>query len=194
MPNGFIIRFQLENNFYHGKNIENNNLINNRITNGINNIPIRSNNYIGINIANIFDQNGNDLLTQKEIKYKIVSNKEIIILNENKYILYYTANDDNNNLYFLFETPVNISYIEIKPFSFSENDKNYFNSAKDIKIFCDTDVIFEGQLYQYNPTIILFTSDNKLLNNINTNYLTKYHLNREYTENKTEEYYSMVFT
>jgi len=194
MPNGFIIRFQLENNFYHGKNIENNNLINNRITNGINNIPIRSNNYIGINIANIFDQDGNDLLTQKEIKYKIVSNKEIIILNENKYILYYTANDDSNNLYFLFETPVNISYIEIKPFSFSENDKNYFNSTKDIKIFCDTDVIFEGQLYQYNPTIILFTSDNKLLNNINTNYLTKYHLNREYTENKTEEYYSMVFT
>ena len=194
MPNGFILRFQLENNFHQGKNIENNNLLNNRITNSINNIPIRSNNYTGINILNIYDQNGNDLLSQKEIKYKIVSNKEIIILEENKYILYYTANDDNNNLYFLFETPVNISYMEIKPFSFSENDKNNFNSAKDIKIFCDTNIIFEGQLYQYHQTIILFTSDNKLLNKINTNYLTKYHLNREYVENKTEEYYSMVFT
>ena len=189
IPNGYIIRFQLENNFYQGKNNENT-----KITNNINNISLRSNNYIGINIANIYDQNGNDLLTQKEIKYKIVSNKEMIILDENKYILYYTYNDNNNNLFFLFESPINISYIEIKPFSFSENDNNFLNSVKGIKIFCDTDIIFEGQLYQYHPTIVLFTSDNKLLKYINQNYLTKNHLNREFIETKTDEYYSMTFT
>ena len=193
MPNGFIIKFQLINNYYQGK-IAENNINNNKTTNNINNISVNNNNYIGINITHIYDQHGNDLLLQKEIKYKIVSNKEIIIIDHNKYILYYTSNDDNNNLFFLFETPINISYIEIQPFSFLDNDNNYFNSVKDIKIFCDTNVIFEGPLYQYNPTIILFTNDNKVLKNINTNYLTKSHLNREYIETKTENYYSMAFT
>ena len=191
MPNGCIIRFQLVNNFLQGKVGENNN---NKTTNNINNISLRNNNYIGIKISSIYDEHGNDLLSQNENKYKIVGNKEIIILDQNKYILYYTSNDDNNNLFFLFETPVSISYIEIKPFSFSDSDNKFFHSVKDIKIFCDTDVIFEGELYQYQPTIILFTSDNKLLEDINPNYLTKYHINRNYSENKTDEYYSMTFT
>ena len=108
--------------------------------------------------------------------------------------IYYTSNDDNNNLFFLFDTPVNVSYIELKPFSFSEKEENFFNSVKDVKIFCDTNIIFEGQLYQFQPTTILFTNDNQILKNINTNYLTKYHLNREYTETKTDNYYSITFT
>ena len=191
MPNGFIIRFQLVNNFYQGKSVDNNDK---NIMFNIYNISLRNNNYIGINICNIYDQNGNDLLSQMKIKYKIVSNKEIIILDKNKYILYYTSNDDNNNLFFLFDTPVNVSYIELKPFSFSEKEENFFNSVKDVKIFCDTNIIFEGQLYQFQPTTILFTNDNQILKNINTNYLTKYHLNREYTETKTDNYYSITFT
>ena len=192
IPNGFIIRFQLVNNFYQGKNSENN--INNKITTYINNLSITNNNYIGIFISSIYDQNGNDILVQKDIKYKIVSNKEIIILGENKYIICYTSNDDNNNLYFLFDIPINISYIEIKPFSFSDKEENFLNSVKDIKIFCDTSVIFEGQLYQFQPTTILFTSDEKILKNINKNYLTKYQLNRVYKEIKTDTYFSMTFT
>ena len=194
LPNGFIIRFQLINNFHQGKNSENN--INNKITTYINNISIRNNNYIGINISSIYDQNGNDILLQKDIKYKIVSNKEIIILGENKYIIYYSSNDDNNNLYFLFDIPINISYIEIKPFSFSDKEEHSINSVKDIKIFCDTSVIFEGQLYQFHPTSILFTSDKNILKNININenYLTKYQLNREYKEIKTDTYFSLSFT
>ena len=190
MPNGYIIRFQLINNFHQGKNIENNN----KITTNINNISITNNNYIGIKISCINDQNGNDILVQKDIKYKIVSNKEIIILEENKYIIYYTSNDDNNNLYFLFDIPINISYIEIKPFSLSDKDEIFLNSVKDIKIFCDTSVIFEGQLYQFQPTSILFTSDKNILKNINKKYLTKYQLNREYKEIKTDNYFSMTFT
>ena len=194
LPNGFIIRFQLINNFHQGKNSENN--INNKITTYINNISIRNNNYIGINISSIYDQNGNDILLQKDIKYKIVSNKEIIILGENKYIIYYASNDDNNNLYFLFDIPINISYIEIKPFSFSDKEEHFINSVKDIKIFCDTSVIFEGQLYQFHPTSILFTSDKNIFKNININenYLTKYQLNREYKEIKNDTYFSLSFT
>ena len=189
IPNGFIIRFQLINNFYQGKVIENNN----KITNNINNISLRNNNYIGINISKIYDKNGKDLLIEKEDKYKIVCNKEIIILGENRYILYYTANDDNNNLFFLFDNPIDISYIEIKPFSFSDKDENFSNSVKDIKIFCDTSVIFEGQIYQFQPTSILFTSDDNILKNVNKNYLTKNQINREFTETKTDDYYSMTF-
>ena len=192
IPNGFIIRFQLINNFYQGNNSETN--INNKITTYINNLSITNNNYIGIYISSIYDQNGNDILVQKDIKYKIVSNKEIIIFGENKYIICYTSNDDNNNLYFLFDIPINISYIEIKPFSFSDKEENFLNSVKDIKIFCDTSVIFEGQLYQCQPTTILFTSDEKILKNINKNYLTKYQLNRVYKEIKTDTYFSMTFT
>ena len=192
MPNGYIIRFQLVNNFNQGKCVDNNN--NKNAMFNIYNISLRNNNYIGINICNIYDQNGIDLLSQKEIKYKIVSNKEIIILDKNKYILYYTSNDDNNNLFFLFDTPINISYIELKPFSFLDKEENIFNSVKDIKIFCDINIIFEGQLYQFQPSTILFTHDNQILKNINTNYLTKYQLNREYTEIKTDNYYSMTFT
>ena len=177
------------NNFYQGKVIENNN----KITNNINNISLRNNNYIGINISKIYDKNGKDLLVEKENKYKIVSNKEIIILGENRYILYYTANDDNNNLFFLFDNPIDISYIEIKPFSFSDKDENFSNSVKDIKIFCDTSVIFEGQIYQFQPTSILFTSDDNILKNVNKNYLTKNQINREFTETKTDGYCSMTF-
>ena len=74
MPNGQIIHFQLLNNFYHEKINENNN---------------RENiNKIGINISKIYDQNGNDILSQKDIKYKIVSNKEMTIFEENKYMMY----------------------------------------------------------------------------------------------------------
>ena len=62
------------NNFYHEKINENNN---------------RENiNKIVINISKIYDQNGNDILSQKDIKYKIVSNKEMTIFEENKYMMY----------------------------------------------------------------------------------------------------------
>ena len=179
MPNGYIIKFQLLNNFYQCKKSEQN---------------IENKNYIGINISNIYDENGSDLLSQKKIKYKIVSNKEMILLENNKYILNSISNDDNNYLFFLFEYPINISYISIKPLYQEEQKDNFYNSAKDIKIFCDTSIIFEGRLYQSQPTIILFTSNEKIVRNINTQYLTKQEINRNFIENITEEYYSMAFT
>ena len=71
---GKLYIFNFLNNFYHEKINENNN---------------RENiNKIGINISKIYDQNGNDILSQKDIKYKIVSNKEMTIFEENKYMMY----------------------------------------------------------------------------------------------------------
>ena len=176
-------------NFYRGK-IENN--FNNSNTNNAN-ILIKNYNYIGIHVVNIFDENGNDLLSQTNIKYKIISNKEMIIIDKHKIVLISSKNEENNNVYFLFDNPINISYIEIKPFSFIQNDKQYLNSAKEIKIFCDSEIIFEGEIYNYQPTIILFTCNNIIVNNINENYLTKRKENREIFENKNEDCYSLIF-
>ena len=192
IPNGQIIKFQLINNYYKGKNIDNHFINSN--TNSVNNIHIKNYNYIGINILNIFDENGNDLLSQKDIKYKIISNKEMIISEEHQIILNCPQNEDiNNNIYFLFEYPVNISYIQIDPFSLIKNDKNFLNSAKEIKIFCDTSILFEGELYNSHQTIILFTSNEKILKNINVNYLTKKKVNREAIEIKNESCFSLSF-
>ena len=199
IPNGHIIKFQLISNFYKGKEVENN--LFNLNSNGSNNLMIKNHNYIGINISKIFDQNGNDLLSQKNIQYKIISNKEMIISDKHNIILIDCSNEDNNNnIYFLFENPVNISYIEINPFLFfgnqlnnNINEKSYLNSVKELKIFCDTSVIFEGEIYYDQPTIILFTSNEKIIKDINENYLTKKSVGRNAIENKNENCYSLVF-
>ena len=124
----------------------------------------------------------------------------MIISDKNKIILNCSQNEDsNNNIYYLFETPVNISYIELNPFSFfggnnnNKNEKNFLNSAREIKIFCDTSVIFEGEIYNYQPTIILFTSSDKILKNVNENFLTKKGVGREANETKNENCYSLLF-
>ena len=199
MPNGQIIKFQLVSNFYKGIMIDNN--CTNANTNSANNILIKHYNYIGINIVKIYDENGNNLLTQKNIKYKITSNKEMIISDKHSIILNCSQNEDSdNNIYFLFDNSINISYIEINPFSFfggvytyNKNDKNYLNSAKEIKIFCDTSVIFEGELYNDQPTLILFTSNDKVLNNIDKKYLTKKNMERIAKESIKDDCYSMAF-
>ena len=167
------------NNFYQGKN------------NSINNIENK--NKLGISISKINDQNGNNILTNKDIKFKVVSNKEMKIFENNKYLMNSEENDENNNLFFLFDIPINISYIELNPYYVEENKDNYYNCVKDIKIFCDTSLIFEGQLYNNQPTIVLFTSNDKILGNINTNYLTKQEINRVFVENKTDDYFSLTF-
>ena len=117
----------------------------------------------------------------------------MIISDRHKIILKCPPNEDNNNLFFLFDEPVNISYIEINPFNFINNDKNILNSVKEIKIFCDTSIIFEGEIYSHQPTAILFTSNDKISKNIDINYLTKKKNNREVTEIQKEDCYSLVF-
>ena len=199
MPNGYIIKFQLISNFYKGTAIEN--TFFNVNINSSNNLLIKNHNFTGINISKIFDQNGNDLLSQKNIQYKIISNKEMIISDKHNIILNGCSNEDNNNnIYYLFENPVNISYIEINPFLFFGNqlnnnisEKNYLNSVKELKIFCDTSIIFEGEIYYDQPTIILFTSNEQIIKNINEDYLTKKSVGRKAIENKNENCYSLAF-
>ena len=191
MPNGKIIKFQLISNYYKGKAIDINLLNGN--TNSTNYFLIKNYNYIGINIVNIFDENGNNILLNNT-KFKIISNKEMIIYDKQKIILKCSQNEDNNNnIFFLFESPINISYIEINPFSFLNIDKSNLNSVKEIKIFCDTSVIFEGEIYSYQPTIILFTSNAIISEKINEKYLTKKSVKREVDEIQKEDNYSLVF-
>jgi hypothetical protein len=128
------------------------------------------------------------------LKNKIISNKEMIISDKHKIILKCSPNaENNNNLFFLFDQPANISYIEIVPFTFLNNDKHNLNNVKEIKIFCDTSIIFEGEIYSHQPTAILFTSNNKISKNIDINYLTKKKNNRDINEIQKEDCYSLVF-
>ena len=199
MPNGQIIKFQLLNNYYKGKILDNN--YTNANTNSANNILIKNYNYIGINIMNIYDEKGDDLLTKTNIKYKIISNKEMIILDKHNFIINCSQNEDtNNNIFFLFENPINISYIEINPFTFfggsytsNKIDKNFLNSVKDLKIFCDTELVFGGEIYNYQPTLILFTCNDKILKNIDKNHLTKKKVKRTAKEVIKEDCCSIIF-
>ena len=53
---------------------------------------------------------------------------------------------------------------------------------KEIKIFCDCNIIFEGNLHQDKPTVVLFTCEKKIVGNINENYLTDEINERNYKE------------
>ena len=44
--------------------------------------------------------------------------------------------------------------------------KSILNTVKEIKIFCDTKIIFEGDLYIEHPTMVLFTCDKKITKGI----------------------------
>ena len=115
----------------------------------------------------------------------------MIISEKNNIILNCSQNEDaNNNIYFLFNEPISISYIELKPFSLIQNTTN---CAKEIKIFCDSNIIFEGELYNHQPTIILFTNNTNNIKNFDTNFLTKEKTTREGIEHKIDDCYSLIF-
>ena len=64
--------------------------------------------------------------------------------------------------------------------------------AQEIKIFCDDKIIYEGFIYNNKPTIILFSSDEKLTKNINEDYLTKNFNQRKVEELETNNYHSLI--
>ena len=61
-------------------------------------------------------------------------------------------------------------------------------------IFWDCNIIFEGNLYQEKPTVILFTSERKILGNIDENYLTNEINERKYKEERNDKYISLILT
>ena len=149
---------------------------------------------IGFNKIEIYDDEGKNIL--KSIKYKIISNSEIFHNddqneNKDKIILNGAQNENGNNcLFFLFDIPIKIS--KIKFFPLQENNKAVLNTVKEIKIFCDCNIIFEGNLYQEKPTVILFTSERKILGNIDENYLTNEINERKYKEERNDKYISLI--
>ena len=196
LPCGYYIKLILSSNYYKG------------------NVPIEENDIkyfdIGFNKIEIYDEEGkniinnecnnlNNNISDNHINYKIISNCEIVD-NENedekdlnKKIIINGApkENENNCLFYIFDKPVRISYIKFYPLQ--ENNRPILNSAKEIKIFSDCKIIFEGDLYLDKPTVILFTCDRKIINNnISENYLTKEVNKRAVTEEKNEKYFSLL--
>ena len=154
-------------------------------------------NDIDVNKIKIFDNEGKNIeLNYKNNNFKIIANCEILHNDENKLILNGTHNENNNNcLFYVFDKSVQISYIKFYPLLKIEKNKkiNSLNSLQEIKIFCDNNIIFEGNLYLYHPTIVLFTCDTKIIKDINEKYLTNNIKNRECKEIYKENYISLVF-
>ena len=181
LPKGYNIKLVLLSNYYKGiaPNEE---------------IDLLKYTDIGFNKIEIFDEEGKNII--KNMKHKIISNCEIFhndIQNENneKLIINGAQNENGNNcLFYLFDTPNKISYIKFYPLK--EKNKSILNSVKEIKIFCDCNIIFEGELYLDKPTVILFTSEKKIVNEIDENYLTKEINERSYKEEKNEKYISLM--
>ena len=178
--------------------------------NEINNNYYKNDLYFGLNDIEIYNEEGINILknniANKGNNYKIMSNRELkhyngnkknknIIIkgiyneDENKNIIF----DEENNLFYFFDKFIQISYIKLIPFD-NDNDinNNKIYKIKEIKIFCEDKIIFEGNLYDDKPTIILFTSENKIIKGINKRYLTKYIEQRDVKEIETNNYYSLI--
>ena len=93
-------------------------------------------------------------------------------------------------MFYIFDKPVRISYIKFYPLQ--ENNKPILNSAKEIKIFSDCKIIFEGDLYLNKPTIVLFTCERKILKDIDENCLTKEINERSCNEVINDNYISLI--
>ena len=179
MPCGNYIKFEFLSNYYKG-------------------IPIKDEGHqfkykdIGLDSIEVFNNENEDILSAKSIyKYKLISNCEIFHNKQRKLILNGAQNKNGNNcLFYIFDSPIQFSYIKLNPLS--KNMKSLLNTVKEIKIFCETKIIFEGELYIEHPTIVLFTCDNKIIKGINRKYLTKKANIREAKEIKNKKYFSLI--
>ena len=181
LPSGYCLKLVLISNYYKG-------------ISPIEELDLLKYTDIGFNAIELYDDEGKNIL--KNERYKIISNSEIFHnddQNENKekIIINGAQNENMNNcVFFLFDIPKKIS--KIKFFPLEENNKPILNTVKEIKIFCDCNIIFEGDLYKEKPTVILFTSEKKILGNIDENYLTNEINERKYKEEKNDKYISLI--
>jgi hypothetical protein len=179
MPCGYYIKFEFLSNYYKGKPIKDEEALFKYKDIGLDSIEIYNN------------ENKNIINNKNDFKYKIISNCEIFHNKKNKLILNGAQNKDGNNcLFYIFDSPINISYIKFNPLT--KNLKTLLNSVKEIKIFCDNNIIFEGDLYIIHPTIVLFTCDMKITKGINEKYLTQKVTKRKSEEIKSNKYFSLV--
>ena len=181
LPSGYYLKFVLLSNYYKG-------------IAPIEEIDLLKYTDIGFNKIEIYDEEGKNII--KNEKYKIISNSEIFHnddqSNNKERIIINGAQNENGNscLFYLFDIPKRISYIKFYPLE--ENNKPVLNTVKEIKIFCDCNIIFEGNLHQDKPTVVLFTCEKKIVGNINENYLTDEINERNYKEEINDRYISLV--
>ena len=177
MPCGYNIKFEFHSNHYKGIEKDEVHLFKYKDI-GLDSIEIYNNDNINILNKNIFN-------------YKIISNCEIVHNKKNKLILNGAQNENGNNcLFYIFEQPMHICYIKFNPLT--KKLKPLMNSVKEIKIYCDSRIVFEGDLYIEQPTIVLFTCDMKITKNIDERYLTQKVVIRDSVEIKNDNYFSLI--
>ena len=89
----------------------------------------------------------------------VIDNLENTFSNFNKNT---NLNNKPNCIYFIFDKPVSVSYIQIWNYS-----KKPERGVKEIHISCDDNLIYKGYLKKKEETVILFTSDKMITKNIN---------------------------
>ena len=146
---------------------------------------------IGLDSIEIYNNENINIISNNNLfKYKIISNREFHN-KKNKIILNGAQSEDGNNcLFYIFEEPIRVSYIKFNPLT--KRTKSKLNSVKEIKIYCESKIIFEGELYLDHPTVALFTCDTKIKKNIDDKYLTQKTLIRDTIEIKNDQYYSLI--
>ena len=179
MPCGNCIKFEFVSNYYKGT---------------VNNDDggLLKYNDIGLDLIEIFNEDNFNIANKKFNKFKLLSNCEMLHENniENKIIINGAQNEGCNNcLFYLYEENIKVTYIKFYPLT--KNSISIKNSVKEVKIFCENKIIFEGCLYFDQPTVVLFTCDAKITKNINEKNLTK-KIERKYFEEKNDEYISLV--
>ena len=187
LPSCFIVKFQFNNNYSPPKN----NLIFDTYEDIFNKYNI-----IGLNQIEIYNEKGINILNNNN--YKIVSNCEILNedikgINSNQILLNGIQNENGNNcLFYIFNNPIFISYIKLFPLELKDNIFSE-NSVKNFKIFCDNYVVFEGVMNNNKPSIVYFTSDKNILNNLDVNlFIQCRNNNRIIKEEKKDKYISLI--
>ena len=179
MPCGYYIKFEFLSNYYKGKPQKDE-------------AHIFKYTDIGLDSIEIYDNDNINIISDKSmIKYKIITNCEKVFNTKNKLILNGMQNENGNNcIFYMFEEPIRISYIKFNPLT--KKEKSSLNSVKEIKIYCESKIIFEGDLYLEHPTIALFTCDLKFTKSIDKKYLTQKINVRESYEIKKDNYISLI--
>jgi hypothetical protein len=179
MPYGYYIKFQFISNHYKGIAKDEAHLLKYKD--------------IGLDSIEIYNEENINVLNNYNLfKHKIISNCELFHNKKRKLILNGAQNENGNNcLFYIFEEPIHISYIKMNPLT-KKNLEPSLNSVKEIKIYCETKIVYEGDLYIEHPTIALFTCDMKLTKNIDEKYLSQKTTIRDSVEIKNDNYISLI--
>ena len=131
MPYGYYIKFQFVSNHYKGIAKDEAHLLKYKD--------------IGLDSIEIYNEENINVLNNNNLfKHKIISNCELFHNKKKKLILNGTQNENGNScLFYIFEEPIHVSYIKMNPLT-KKNLEPSLNSVKEIKIYCESQIIYEG--------------------------------------------------